>query len=94
MIAAEQERNAYVPFEIVEVTPESETITSFHLRRADGKAPANYEPGQFLPIRVPIPEPGDGRQANLHPFRCPEWRDLPSVDQTRRRRRAGLDISS
>ncbi len=55
LIAAEQERNAYTPFEIVEVTPESETITSFHLRRADGKAPANYAPGQFLPIRVPIP---------------------------------------
>ena len=55
VIAAEQERNAYVPFEIVEVTPESKTITSFHLRRADGKASAKYEPGQFLPIRVQIP---------------------------------------
>ena len=55
VIAAEQERNAYVPFEIVEVTPESKTITSFRPRRADGKVPASYEPGQFLPIRIQIP---------------------------------------
>ena len=54
-IAAEQERNVYVPYEIFDVRPESEAITSFYLRRADGKAPASYEPGQFLPIRLTIP---------------------------------------
>jgi ferredoxin-NADP reductase/predicted pyridoxine 5'-phosphate oxidase superfamily flavin-nucleotide-binding protein len=54
-IAAEQERNVYVPYEIFDVRPESEAITSFYLRRADGKAPASYEPGQFLPIRLAIP---------------------------------------
>ena len=54
-IAAEPERNVYVPYEIFDVRPESEAITSFYLRRADGKAPPSYEPGQFLPIRLAIP---------------------------------------
>ena len=84
VIAAEQERNAYVPFEIVEVTPASETITSFHLRRVDGKAPASYEPGQFLPIRVPIPNEETAASRTYYPLRCPERRDLSPVDQTRK----------
>lgn len=54
-IAAEKERNVYLPYEIFDVRPESATITSFSLRRADGKAPARYDPGQFLPIRVTVP---------------------------------------
>ena len=54
-IAAEAERNVYLPYEVFDVRPESEAITSFYLRRADGKAPARHEPGQFLPIRLPIP---------------------------------------
>ncbi len=54
-IAAEQERNVYVPYEIFDIRPESEAITSFYLRRADGKALARHEPGQFLPIRLTIP---------------------------------------
>ena len=54
-IAAEKERNTYIPYEICDVRPESDVITSFHLRRADGKAPASHEPGQFLPIRLTIP---------------------------------------
>ena len=53
-IAAERERNVYVPYEIVDVRPESDAIASFRLRRADGKAPATYEPGQFLPIRLAV----------------------------------------
>ena len=54
-IAAERERNRYLTYEIASIEAESETIASFHLRRADGKAPASYEPGQFLPIRLSLP---------------------------------------
>lgn len=60
-IAAERERNVHTPYEIFDVRPESEAITSFHLRRADGKAPARHEPGQFLPVRISIP--GEERPA-------------------------------
>jgi ferredoxin-NADP reductase/predicted pyridoxine 5'-phosphate oxidase superfamily flavin-nucleotide-binding protein len=54
-IAAERERNVYVPFEVFDVRRESDTVASFYLRRVDGRAPARHEPGQFLPIRVAIP---------------------------------------
>ena len=54
-IAADRERNAYVDFEVERVDRESDVISSFYLRRVDGKAPARYEPGQFLPIRLTIP---------------------------------------
>jgi len=50
-------RQDYVDYEVVEVRPESDTITSFHLRRADGAGLADFEPGQFLPVRVAV----DGR---------------------------------
>ncbi|MCP4329626.1 MAG: 2Fe-2S iron-sulfur cluster binding domain-containing protein [Alphaproteobacteria bacterium] len=58
-IAAENERNVYLPYEICDIQPESEVITSFYLRRADGKTPARHEPGQFLPIRLTIPGQDD-----------------------------------
>ncbi len=51
-LAAEAERDTFVPYEVFDVRPESETIKSFYLRRADGKAPAGHDPGQFLPIRL------------------------------------------
>ncbi len=54
-LAAERERNAYLPYEVTEVTRESASISSFLMRRTDGKTPAAYEPGQFLPVRVRIP---------------------------------------
>ncbi len=54
-IAAEQERNVYVPYEVVDVRPECDVITSFFLSRTDGKAPASHQPGQFLPIRLEVP---------------------------------------
>ena len=54
-ITAEKERNLYLPFEVFDIKPESEAITSFYLRRADGKAPAKHDPGQFLPIRLHLP---------------------------------------
>ena len=55
IIASERERNVYSAYEVVDVRPESDEITSFSLRRVDGKAPATHEPGQFLPIRLDIP---------------------------------------
>ena len=54
-LAAEKERNTYIPYEVCDIRPESDVITSFYLRRADGKAPARHQPGQFLPIRLTIP---------------------------------------
>jgi ferredoxin-NADP reductase/predicted pyridoxine 5'-phosphate oxidase superfamily flavin-nucleotide-binding protein len=54
-IAAERNRNTYLPYEVTDVVPESDTISSIYLRRADGKRAAGHEPGQFLPIRVTIP---------------------------------------
>jgi hypothetical protein len=58
-ITAEKERNLYLPYEVFDIKPESEAITSFYLRRADGKAPAKHEPGQFLPIRLRLPGAAD-----------------------------------
>ncbi|MDJ0607998.1 MAG: pyridoxamine 5'-phosphate oxidase family protein [Kiloniellales bacterium] len=54
-IAAERERNQYLAYDVVDIRQESQAIKSFTLRRADGKAPAGYEPGQYLPIRVQLP---------------------------------------
>jgi ferredoxin-NADP reductase/phenylpropionate dioxygenase-like ring-hydroxylating dioxygenase large terminal subunit len=49
------ERNAFVELELFRAEPESEIITSFYLRRVDGQKLQPWQPGQFLPIRVPIP---------------------------------------
>ncbi|MFM0515180.1 SRPBCC family protein [Paraburkholderia sp. RL17-373-BIF-A] len=54
-VALESERNKYVELEVVKVEQESEVITSFYLRRVDGKPLYSWRPGQFLPIRVEIP---------------------------------------
>jgi ferredoxin-NADP reductase/phenylpropionate dioxygenase-like ring-hydroxylating dioxygenase large terminal subunit len=54
-VSAESERNSNVELEVAKVEKESEIITSFYLRRADGKSIARWAPGQFLPIRVAIP---------------------------------------
>ena len=51
----ESERNSYIELEVVKVERESDLISSFYLRRADGKPLCSWEPGQFLPIRVRIP---------------------------------------
>jgi ferredoxin-NADP reductase/phenylpropionate dioxygenase-like ring-hydroxylating dioxygenase large terminal subunit len=53
--AAQSERNAWVELEVAKVEKESEIISSFYLRRADGKSLESWAPGQFLPIRVTIP---------------------------------------
>jgi len=46
--------NAYYPFEVAKIEKESDVISSFYLRRADGKPLLPPRPGQFLPIRVTI----------------------------------------
>ncbi|MGH7098180.1 MAG: SRPBCC family protein [Stellaceae bacterium] len=53
--APDSERNATVALEVFKTEPESEIITSFYLRRLDGKPLDPWEPGQFLPIRVRVP---------------------------------------
>ncbi|MET0959699.1 MAG: NO-inducible flavohemoprotein [Psychrobacillus psychrotolerans] len=42
-------------FVIAERVKESDNITSFYLKPADGSAVPSYEPGQFITIRVSIP---------------------------------------
>ncbi len=54
-INAGAERNTYVNYEIFDTKRESDVITSFYLRRADGRPLASHEPGQFLPIRLKVP---------------------------------------
>ena len=51
----DSERNAYFGLEVFKTEPESEIITSFYLRRVDGRKLQPWQPGQFLPIRVAIP---------------------------------------
>ncbi|HZU88373.1 MAG TPA: SRPBCC family protein [Stellaceae bacterium] len=54
-VVPDSERNTTVALEVFKTEPESEIITSFYLRRVDGKPLDPWEPGQFLPIRVTIP---------------------------------------
>jgi ferredoxin-NADP reductase/phenylpropionate dioxygenase-like ring-hydroxylating dioxygenase large terminal subunit len=54
-VAVPDERNTYVDLEIDKVVRESDVISSFYLRRADGKPLEPWEPGMFLPIRVDVP---------------------------------------
>jgi len=51
----EDERSSYVPLEVARIERESDSITSFYLRRTDGRPLHAWQPGQFLPIRVTIP---------------------------------------
>ena len=54
-IAADRERDTYIDYEVFDVQAESQSITSFYLRHADGRALAPYRPGHFLPVRLTIP---------------------------------------
>jgi len=76
-ITADKERNAYQEYEVFKVEKESEVISSFYLRRADGKGLASYEAGQFLPIRLNIPG-----QSELLP-RTYTVSDAPNTDYYR-----------
>jgi ferredoxin-NADP reductase/phenylpropionate dioxygenase-like ring-hydroxylating dioxygenase large terminal subunit/ferredoxin len=51
----EKARSSYTELEVIRVERESDTITSFYLRPADGGPLHPWQPGQFLPIRVTIP---------------------------------------
>jgi ferredoxin-NADP reductase/phenylpropionate dioxygenase-like ring-hydroxylating dioxygenase large terminal subunit len=53
--APESETSVYTTLEVAHVEAESETITSFYLRRPDLRPLDPWQPGQFLPIRVTIP---------------------------------------
>ena len=51
----EEARSSYTELEVIRIERESDIITSFYLRPADGGALHPWQPGQFLPIRVIIP---------------------------------------
>ncbi|MFZ1414824.1 MAG: pyridoxamine 5'-phosphate oxidase family protein [Defluviicoccus sp.] len=63
-MAANRQRDAYIPYEVFKVEKESETISSFYLRQAGGKALASYEAGQFLPIRIAVPGLSEPQRRN------------------------------
>ncbi|KAL2157138.1 hypothetical protein VTH06DRAFT_6426 [Thermothelomyces fergusii] len=49
-------------FRIARKVPESSVITSFYLTPVDGRVPLpKYLPGQYLSVRVPVPQLGEGR---------------------------------
>jgi ferredoxin-NADP reductase len=72
-----------VELEVAKVEKESEIITSFYLRRADGAPLYRWEPGQFLPIRVTIPGHARTRFADLYALNLLQPPLLPVVDQAR-----------
>ncbi len=47
--------NGYREFVVARKVPESETITSFYLKPADGGALPEYLPGQYLTVRIDHP---------------------------------------
>ncbi|MCB8881469.1 Rieske 2Fe-2S domain-containing protein [Acidisoma cellulosilytica] len=53
-VAAVATPNTYHRYEVFKVERESDTITSFYLRRSDA-GPVAAVPGQFLPIRLTLP---------------------------------------
>jgi nitric oxide dioxygenase len=48
--------NGYRPFVVDRKVPESEIVTSFYLRPADGGELPSFEPGQYITLRVDHPE--------------------------------------
>ncbi len=45
-------------FRIMRKQPESDEITSFYLRPADGGKLPQFKPGQYVSVRIPVPEMG------------------------------------
>ncbi len=48
--------NGYRPFVVAQKVPESEIVTSFYLRPADGDGVPMFEPGQYITVRIDHPE--------------------------------------
>ncbi len=90
--APDNERNAYVELEIFKVEPESEIISSFYLRRADGKplAPMGARPIPADPGYDPWSTATGA--AYLYLVDDAEPGSLSSVDPARRRRCVGLPL--
>jgi ferredoxin-NADP reductase/predicted pyridoxine 5'-phosphate oxidase superfamily flavin-nucleotide-binding protein/ferredoxin len=65
ILEAEAARETWQPFRIVAVRDESFRVRSFVLRPEDGRTIWAYEPGQYLPIRLPK-ECGAGRQIRTY----------------------------
>lgn len=55
-LEAERQRNAYRPYRIARIVEESSLIRSFHLEPADDGGLPGFEAGQFLPIKLDLPE--------------------------------------
>ena len=87
---AHNERNAFVPVEVAKVQQESDTISSFYLRRIDGAKLEPWEPGQFLPIRVTVP----GEQEPLLRTFTLSTRSNPDLYRLSISRRAGSGVVS
>jgi nitric oxide dioxygenase len=47
--------SGFRPFIVFKKEQESDVITSFYLRPQDGKAIAQYEPGQYITLKADIP---------------------------------------
>jgi nitric oxide dioxygenase len=47
--------NGYRRFIVARKTPESEVVTSFYLRPADGQALAHFKPGQYITVKIDHP---------------------------------------
>ena len=56
---AERLRETWRPYRVTKIVPESAVISSFYLEPDDGAVRPGFEPGQFLPIRVPAGEAGE-----------------------------------
>nr|WKF60205.1 Flavohemoprotein [Paraburkholderia busanensis] len=52
--AKESAANEWRAFNVVDVRDETPAIRSFYLQAADGRALPPFEPGQYLPIRLPV----------------------------------------
>ena len=56
---AERQRNTYRPFRVTGVVEESSLVRSFYLEPADGKGLPGFQAGQFLPIKLDLPDSGE-----------------------------------
>jgi ferredoxin-NADP reductase/predicted pyridoxine 5'-phosphate oxidase superfamily flavin-nucleotide-binding protein len=54
--AAQERAEQWRPFRVARIVDESVGIKSFYLEPADGAGPAVHEAGQYLPIRLTVPD--------------------------------------